>query len=125
MSKNLNNLRDIIKYPYLIREKTSGTRKESEKIFNREGISVKDLQIVAELNTTESILTAVSEGLGISLISSIAAFKYEKSSLIKCIKLPANLSAKRKLYLVKLKTAEGKTSKLLETFWEFVKRTNQ
>lgn len=80
----------IMKYPYLMREKTSGTRKESEKILKEAGISIKDLQVVAELNTTESILTAVSEGLGISLISSIAASKFEKTGLIKCLKLPPN-----------------------------------
>jgi DNA-binding transcriptional LysR family regulator len=123
--KDIIDPQDILNYPYLIREKTSGTRKESEKILNKEGISIKDLQIVAELNTTESILTAISEGLGISLISSIAASKFEKTGLIKCLKLPAYLSAKRKLYLVKKKAEEGKSSNLLETFWEFVKKSNK
>lgn len=124
-NKETIDLQTIVKYPYLIREKTSGTRRESERILVKAGINIKNLEIIAELNTTESILTAISEGLGISLISSIAASKFEKTGLIKCIKLPANLSAKRKLYLVKQKVAEGKSSKLLETFWDFVKKTNK
>ena len=124
-TKETLDLQEIVKYPYLIREKTSGTRRESERILLKAGIEIKNLQIIAELNTTESILTAISEGLGISLISSIAASKFERTGLIKCIRLPAHLSAKRKLYLVKQKATEGKTSKLLETFWEFVKRTNK
>lgn len=123
-NKDIRSLRDIIKYPYLVREKSSGTRKESEKIFNQEGLSIKDLQIVTELNTTESILTAISEGLGISIISSIAASKYEKSGLIKCLRL-RNLSTKRKLYLIKNKEIDGKSSNLLNTFWDFIKKTNR
>lgn len=123
-TKGIIDLQEIVKYPYLIREKTSGTRRESEKILLKEGISIKNLQIIAELNTTESILTAISEGLGISLISSIAASKFEKTGLIKCLRLPAYLSAKRKLYLVKKKAEKGKSSNLLETFWDFVRKTN-
>ncbi|MDD1779102.1 MAG: LysR family transcriptional regulator [Candidatus Helarchaeota archaeon] len=123
-TKKALDLQEIVKYPYLIREKTSGTRRESERILLKAGIEIKKLQIIAELNTTESILTAISEGLGISLISSIAASKFEQTGLIKCIKLPAKLSAKRKLYLVKQKAEEGKESKLLKTFWEFIKKTN-
>jgi len=123
-TEEIINPQDIINYPYLIRETTSGTRRESEKILMREGIFIKDLQIIAELNTTESILTAVSEGLGISLISSIAASKVEKSGLIKCLKFPAYLSAKRKLYLIK-RREESNSNILLATFWEFVKKSNK
>jgi DNA-binding transcriptional LysR family regulator len=119
------DLKEIEHHPYLSREKTSGTRRESERILQKAGVDISKLKIVAELNTTESILTAISEGLGISLISSIAASKFERTGLIKCIKLPTKLSAKRKLYLVKQKAEEWKASKLLETFWEFVKKTNK
>ena len=124
-NKEVIDLQEIIKYPYLIREKTSGTRRESEKLLMKKGIYTKDLQIIAELNTPESILTAVSEGLGISLISSIAALKFEKARSIKCLKLPASLSPTRKLYLVKQRAGDGKVRALLETFWDFMKKTNK
>ena len=101
-----------------MREQTSGTRKESERILEKAGISPTSLQIVGELNTTESILTAISEGLGISLISAIAAAKVEKTGLIKCLQLPSAIASKRKLFLVKRKTQK---STLIEEFWEFVK----
>lgn len=117
--EGLNNIDDILKYSYIFRESTSGTRKESEKILEKAGIKSKDLQIVGELNTTESILTAIAEGLGISIVSYIAASKIEKSGLIKCLRLP-NISTKRKLYLVKKRGKEETESSPLKTFWEFV-----
>ncbi|MFX1299291.1 MAG: selenium metabolism-associated LysR family transcriptional regulator [Promethearchaeota archaeon] len=120
--KNIVDPKEILRYSYISREKTSGTRKESEKILRKAGISPDDLQIIGELNTTESILTAVSEGLGISLISSIAASKMEKTGLIKCLQLPNSISSRRKLYLVKRKVEKNQENKILTEFWEFVKK---
>ncbi|HUX99515.1 MAG TPA: selenium metabolism-associated LysR family transcriptional regulator [Candidatus Deferrimicrobium sp.] len=115
--QGLHDLKEILKYPYILREKTSGTRKETEKILKKAGISLEDMQIIGELNTTESILTAISEGLGISIISSIAASKLEKTDLIKCLQLPPDFAAKRKLYLVKKK---GQDKKVIQEFWDFI-----
>ncbi|MHC1591614.1 MAG: LysR substrate-binding domain-containing protein, partial [Candidatus Helarchaeales archaeon] len=98
-------------------------RKESEKILKKAGISIEDLKVVGELKTTESVLTAVSEGLGISLISSIAAFKLEKMGSISCLRLPDTIPSKRKLYLVKRRVEKGNEKKILEAFWNFMKNS--
>ena len=122
--EGIHDIKNIAKYSYIFREKTSGTRKESEKVFKKIGIEVEDLQVVGELNTTESVLTAISEGLGISLVSSIASSKLEKTGLVRCIHLPG-ISTQRKLYLVKKKVKEAKESPLLKLkneFWDFVKK---
>ncbi len=119
--KGISDINDIAKYSFIFREMTSGTRRESEKVFKKLGIEIEDLQIVGELNTTESILTAISEGLGISIVSSIAASKLEKTGLVECLHLPG-ISIKRKLYLVKKKVKEAKESPLLNEFWDFVKK---
>ncbi|MHA1357340.1 MAG: selenium metabolism-associated LysR family transcriptional regulator [Candidatus Helarchaeota archaeon] len=121
-AKETVDLKEILQYNYVTREKTSGTRRESEKIMKEAGISPEKLRIVGELNTTESVLTAVAEGLGISLVSAIAAEKVEKTGLIKCLKLPETITAKRKLFLVKKRTESTLQNKLLEEFWEFVKK---
>ncbi|MHA1377106.1 MAG: LysR substrate-binding domain-containing protein [Candidatus Helarchaeota archaeon] len=114
---------DIMKYPFILRESASGTRKETEKILNALGLSFDKLKISFELNTTESILTAISEDIGISIISSIAASKLEAAGLVKCLLLPKDVSSKRKLYLVKLKEKKFE-KKLINSFWEFVKNYN-
>ncbi|MHA1386361.1 MAG: selenium metabolism-associated LysR family transcriptional regulator [Candidatus Helarchaeota archaeon] len=115
---------DILKYPFILREEASGTRKESEKILKTLGISFDELKIAFQLNTTESILTAVSEGIGISIVSSIAASKLEAAGLVKCLKLPNNIPSKRKLFLVRLKGKRFQKN-LIDSFWNFMKNENK
>ena len=109
----------ILKYPYIIRELNSGTRLESEKILNQIGIPLDEINILCELTTTESILTAVAEGLGISLVSSIAASKMEAAGLIKILRFPSSIKTKRKLYLIRKKDYDKKNL-MLQSFWDFV-----
>ena len=70
-----------------------------------------------ELGSTESVVTAVSEGRGISIISSIAAQKAQAAGLIKIVKIDEAKNP-RKLYISRPKRQLLKTS---ETFWEFCK----
>jgi DNA-binding transcriptional LysR family regulator len=110
-------LTEISKYPFINREETSGTRKEIEKMFENNGIPISQLKLALELGSTESVITAVSEGRGISIISSIAAKKAQAAGLAKIIKIE-EAKKPRKLYMVKPKRPLLKTS---EVFWEFCK----
>jgi len=110
-------LSEVVKYPAIIREESSGTRLETEKLLEANKIAFNKLDVALEVGSTESAITAVSEGRGISIISSIAAAKAQAASLVKVIPL---LEAKstRKLYLARPKRAVIKPS---EAFWEFCK----
>jgi DNA-binding transcriptional LysR family regulator len=110
-------LNEIKKYSFINREETSGTRKEIEKLFENNGISISQLQIALELGSTESVITAVSEGRGISVISSIAAEKAQAAGLAKIIKIE-EATKQRKLYMVRPKRTLLKTC---EVFWDFCK----
>jgi DNA-binding transcriptional LysR family regulator len=110
-------LKEILLYPFVNREETSGTRKEIEGLFEKNGISPQKLKVVFELGSTESVITAVSEGRGSSIISSIAAKKIETAGLIKIIRID-EAKTPRKLYMVRLKRPLLKPS---EAFWEFCK----
>lgn len=114
------NFKEILKYPYISREPASGTRIESEKLLENIGIPPEDLKIICELTTTESVLSGVADGMGISIISSIAAKKMEAAGLVKVLK-PKDFNSKRKLFLVKLKDKSFK-NQLVERFWDFVKK---
>jgi DNA-binding transcriptional LysR family regulator len=72
--------------------------------------------VALELGSTESVITAVSEGRGISIISSIAAKKAQAAGLVKIIKIKEAAKTPRKLYIVRPKKPLLKTS---EAFWEF------
>ena len=69
------------------------------------------------LGSTESIVTAVSEGRGLSIISSIAAKKAYAARLVKIVKIKEAKNP-RKLYIVRPKRPLVKIS---EAFWEFCK----
>lgn len=59
--------------PFLIREPGSGTRKRGEEFLRSIGVDPKDLELAAQLQSTESILQGVKNGLGISILSGCAA----------------------------------------------------
>ena len=77
----------ITKAPLVMRESGSGTRAETEKIFSKNGINVRDLQIKAYFSDTQSILQAVSNGMGVSLVSKIAVSMYADAGLIKVVEM--------------------------------------
>jgi DNA-binding transcriptional LysR family regulator len=112
-------LNEILWYPYINREETSGTRKEIEKMFEDSGIPISKLKTTLELGSTESVITAVSEGRGISIISSIASKKAQAAGLVAIIKIE-DVDSTRRLYMVRPKRQLLKTS---EAFWEFCKET--
>jgi DNA-binding transcriptional LysR family regulator len=110
-------LTEIVKYPFINREETSGTRKEVERMLENNKLPIELLKVALELGSTESVITAVSEGRGISIISSIAAKKAQAASLVKIIKIKEAKNP-RKLYIARQKRPFIKIS---EAFWEFCK----
>jgi DNA-binding transcriptional LysR family regulator len=110
-------LTDLLNYPFIIREETSGTRKEIEHLFEINNVPVADLKVTFELGSTESVITAVSEVRGISIVSSIAAAKAEAAGLVKTVKI-CEAKSSRKFYMVKPKKALVKGCAV---FWDFCK----
>ncbi len=93
---------DIKKYPFIDREKGSGTRDIIEKQFKK----YSELNHKLKMSNNEAIISAVSESKSVSLISEISATKAENAKLI-TILYPKDISPiKRKLYLVKKKGIE-------------------
>jgi LysR family transcriptional regulator, transcriptional activator of the cysJI operon len=118
LAKNeIVKLAEITIYPFINREETSGTRKEIERLLDNSKIPVEQLKIALELGSTESVITAVSEGRGVSIISSIAGQKAKAGGLVKIVKIKEARSL-RKLYIVR---AKRPLLKISEAFWEFCK----
>ncbi len=63
----------VAREPMIMRETGSGTRKEAEKQLRRIGINTNRLNVIASMENPEAIKRAVSGGLGISVISRLAA----------------------------------------------------
>jgi len=110
---NLVDFNELIKYPFVWREKGSGTRNTFEKQFP----DYKKLNIELEINDNDSIISTVSGSNYISIMSEIMADKSESAGLIKSLKIKNYpLITKRPLYFVKLKRKE--LSKLQKKFWD-------
>lgn len=67
------SIHDLLKEPIILREKGSGSKKTADHFLDRIGISENDLQIVARINDQEAIKNLVAGGLGISILSEMAA----------------------------------------------------
>ena len=63
----------IVNEALIMREEGSGTRKEAEKQLKKIGIYPTKLNVIASMENTEAIKRAVANGMGISLISKLAA----------------------------------------------------
>ena len=110
-------LDEITLYPYVNREETSGTRKEIDRLFASSGLDASKLKTALELGSTESVITAVCEGRGISIISSIASKRAQAAGMVKILSID-DVGTTRKLYMVR---PRRNLQKVPEAFWEFCK----
>lgn len=67
------SLRDIVGMPFLLREQGSATRDAFEKELQAKGIPHTCVNVVASMNSMEAIKQAVRGGMGVSIISEVAA----------------------------------------------------
>lgn len=103
--------------PFLLRETGSGTRQEFEKALQGIGIDIKTLNIIARLNSSEAINHSVSEGLGLSVVSSLSAADYLSLNKIKAFTIKG-LNLKRAFYLANLKNRP--LSPIMSVFKEYI-----
>ena len=98
-------LEELADQPFLFREEGSGTRKEIEKQLNASGFDLKDLQIIAELGSTEAIKQAVKEGYGISILSEISIRDLEKAGVLKSLSI-VGVPLVRRFFIAELRNRE-------------------
>ena len=90
---------DFIKYPIIIREKGSGTKKEMDLFLEQIGVTPSDLNVIARMNDLEGIKKSIVNGLGISILSARSAIDLQKTKQI--LLFPLEESAhKRTFYIV-------------------------
>lgn len=71
--ENPDDIKWIRRKPLILREEGSGTRKEAEKQLKNAGISMETLDIVASIANQETIKKSVKQGMGITVLSKLAA----------------------------------------------------
>ncbi len=107
---------DLLDEPMLERNHTSGTKKEFDRYLEKNGLSGKPLRVVARMNQADAVKSAVVSGLGVAIVSQMAARKYVNSGDLLVFDLDAD-GAYRDIYLVYQKeTVFSKTERDFVTF---------
>ncbi len=118
MGQNGFPLLELIKLPFILRELGSGTRRETERFLQSRGISLSDINVVSQMEDPEGIKHAVGRGLGVSIVSKMAAEDYQRFGVIRMFELDHD-ELRRKLYLVR--HSQAPLSRAAVTFMDFIK----
>ena len=110
---------DVAKEPFIFREEGSGTRQMIEKYLIKHGISPQSIKIVFIMGSTESIKSAVEEGLGVSIVSKWAAKKEIRYGTLKTASLKEGRFMRD--FSLLYRKAKG-TSFTLDKFLTFLKK---
>lgn len=82
-------------FPFIMRESGSGTQKNMERFLLEQGVALEEMQIVAEMPSTECVLRSIENELGISIVSRMAAEFFLDSNKILLFDLDGPLSVRQ------------------------------
>ncbi len=116
-------IEEIKRYPLLVREAGSGTRKCFDVALRKKGITPADMQIVAELGDTQAIKEAVKQGMGVAYLSLRAITEELKNRTLKVLNIDGIPGVKRSFYTVlkKGRSQSPQVQALLKTIQEWRK----
>ncbi len=104
--------------PMISREESSGTRRSLEKLLFNVGYDAKHFEPKLVLSTSQSIVSAVEEGIGVAFVSSLAIKKSVMLGLVKQVPIDG-IKLGRDFYCVYRK--EHIVSRLLTEFISFIR----
>ena len=76
-------IRDILDYPFVMRNSSSGTNALLERVLKKNNIHKEQLNIIAYTESGQSLMQFVIQDIGISIISEIAAREYSSNNMLK------------------------------------------
>ncbi len=118
-SKKEITLNMLLKEPFIIREKGSGTLKSIQSSLSKKGESIESLNIVAEMGSTTSVIQGIKNNIGISILSAIAVKEELQTGSLKAFLLQ-DLDLKRNFYIIH--NNQRTRSPLCNLFTKFIKK---
>jgi len=109
----------LLSEPFIVRERGSGTLISLQERLKQQGRSVEELNIVAEMGSTEAVRQGVKDGIGVSILSTLAVRDDLESGALKALSVEG-LNLTRGLYLTRHR--QRSLSPLAEAFVEFLKK---
>lgn len=108
----------LYKNNFISREKGSGTRKHYEDYFSKNGIDISKINFGTTFDNTQSIISAVMNGLGVSMISQFAAEPFIKKKMITQINVQSPVLERSFYYVLRNNLYR---SHLTDLFIDFLK----
>jgi len=91
---------ELIKAPYVLRERGSGTREAMEVYIRKHfGIGISDFNTVCDMGSTEAVKEAVIAGIGVSVLSDQAVERECVQGILKIIPID-HFNIERKFFLI-------------------------
>jgi len=115
-------LEQLLSEPFIVRERGSGTLKSIQESLGRQGRSIEELNIVAEMGSTEAVRQAIRDGIGVSILSTLAVSEDLESGALKALSIEG-LNLTRGLYITRHR--QRSLSPLAAAFEEFLKKNLQ
>ncbi|MFS0871519.1 selenium metabolism-associated LysR family transcriptional regulator [Paenibacillus xylanilyticus] len=97
-------LEEVMAYPFVLREKGSGTRQVMEDQLQKKNIDPQDMNVVMELGSTGAVKSAVEAGVGITMISPSSVQHELALGLVHIVDI-RGLAFKRQFYAIHLKSS--------------------
>jgi DNA-binding transcriptional LysR family regulator len=109
----------MFKEPFIVREHGSGTLKSIKMSLKEKGYTSENLNIIAEMGSTEAVIQGIKNKVGVSILSTIAVAEELKAGTLKALSIK-ELNLKRSFYLITHK--QRSPSPLCTAFINFLKK---
>jgi DNA-binding transcriptional LysR family regulator len=91
-------IQELLQAPFIARETGSGTLRCVEQQLHKKGFTIADMNIVAEMGSTEAVRQGIKSGVGLSILSAVAVADDIQAGHLKAIRVE-ELNLKRSFYL--------------------------
>lgn len=109
----------MFKEPFIVRERGSGTLKSIKLSLKEKGYSSENLNVIAEMGSTEAVIQGIKSKVGVSILSTIAVLEELKAGTLKALTIN-ELNLKRSFYLITHK--QRSPSPVCNAFIKFLKK---
>jgi DNA-binding transcriptional LysR family regulator len=117
------DVEEAFREPWILREEGSGTQIAVEKVFNKKGKSLRQLNRVAEMGSTSAVKQGVKAGLGLAFVSRKAVYEELTAGSLDRIEITGLDPISRPIYTV---FHSGRTlSPVGSRFLRFLKKTKE
>ena len=93
---------ELVTQPFIVRERGSGTLEAFEAAIAVKGLKISDFNIVAQIGSTEAVIQGIKNGIGVSVLSSVAVEEYVREGVLAMVSV-SDIDLTRMFYLTFLK----------------------